>query len=62
MGNPEAAQHVGRYTHISLTLSQDTQSRTERNKNKELVHSAGRSRPLARAGGTPGGEGVGGCT
>lgn len=26
-----------RYTHISLTLSQVTQSRTERNKNKELV-------------------------
>lgn len=26
-----------RYTHISLTLSQVTQSRTARNKNKELV-------------------------
>lgn len=42
-----------RYTHISLTLSQVTQSRTERNKNKELVSPQRRREqaPQAPAGG-----------
>lgn len=41
-----------RYTHISLTLSQVTHSRTERNKNRELVKSTAsesrQSQPGAR--------------
>ena len=39
LGRANQKQHStwDRYTHISLTLSQVTQSRTERNKNKELV-------------------------
>ena len=38
-----------RYTHISLTLSQVTQSRTERNKNKELVSPQHRREQAPRA-------------
>lgn len=41
LGRANQKQHSTqeRYTHISLTLSQVTQSRTERNKNKEVSES-----------------------
>lgn len=47
-----------RYTHISLTLSQVTQSRTERNKNKRVSESTAQAGagPPAPAGGTRGGQ------
>lgn len=59
MGGPEAAQHGDRYTHISLTLSQVTQSRTERNKNKELVSPQRRREQAPVPRGTPGGQAEG---
>lgn len=47
--NQEQHSTWDRYTHISLTLSQVTQSRTERNKNKELVRPQRRQEQAPRA-------------